>query len=317
MRADRLLSILMLLQTRGRLTAQDLAEQLEVSERTIYRDLDALGMAGIPVYAERGPGGGYSLVDGYQTRLTGLTSAEIRALFLSPSIGPTIDLGMSHALDDALLKLSASLPQEARVHIEQAQQRIYIDSPRTPHSERIDALLSCVQDAVWNDYRLSLVYQHDTMSRERKQYLVDAYGLVTKASRWYLIGASNGTIHTFSVEHILLIERTTEVFERPADFDLATYWTRYVNCMNASRNNHNYHNYHNYRNSHQSGTKKKRPPANSSTATHKKNSFCFSKKENRLLLKEKKRYKKTKKGNWPLALVCTYVFVRNNSLLCH
>src|SRR5713226_181059 len=119
MRADRLLSILMLLQTKGRMTAHDLAIQLEVSERTIYRDLDALSIAGIPVYTERGPGGGCSLVDGYQTRLTGLTEAEIRALFLFNMAGPLADLGLGKALDDALLKLEAALPAASRAKAEQ------------------------------------------------------------------------------------------------------------------------------------------------------------------------------------------------------
>ena len=114
MRADRLLSILMLLQTRGRITAHELAEQLEVSERTIYRDFEALRMAGIPLYTQQGPGGGCSLVDGYQTRLTGLTEIEIRALFLSTITAPSADLGMGRALEDALLKVSAALPESSR-----------------------------------------------------------------------------------------------------------------------------------------------------------------------------------------------------------
>ena len=110
----RLLAILLLLQTRGRMTAHELAEQLEVSERTIYRDMEALSEAGIPVYAERGPGGGCSLLDGYQTRLTGLTATEVRALFLLRMASPLADLGLNKALDDALLKLLASLPNPAQ-----------------------------------------------------------------------------------------------------------------------------------------------------------------------------------------------------------
>src|SRR5712691_11301372 len=134
MRADRLLSILLLLQTRGRMTARELAEQLEVSERTIYRDIDALGMAGIPVYTERGPGGGCSLLDGYQTRLTGLTEPEVRALFLLNMTGPLADLGLSKALDDALLKLQASLPIAQRHDAEQVRQRIHMDTSKA-HQE--------------------------------------------------------------------------------------------------------------------------------------------------------------------------------------
>lgn len=225
MRADRLLSILMLLQTRGRMTAHDLAEQLEVSERTIYRDLDALGMAGIPVYTERGPGGGYSLVDGYQTRLTGLTSAEIRALFLPTAPGPLTDLGMQRALEDALLKLSASLPIEARSHIEQTRQRFHIDPSSTSHDGNSTFLLSLVQDAIWNDHRIYLIYQQDNGQHTR--CLADPYGLVAKTGEWYLVGAYAGNICTFSIARILLIEATDQVFERPTDFNLAAYWTDY------------------------------------------------------------------------------------------
>ena len=234
MRADRLLSILMLLQTRGRMTAQDLAEQLEVSERTIYRDLDALGIAGIPIYAERGPNGGYSLVDGYQTRLTGLTSMEIRALFLSTITGPLVDLGMAHALDDALLKLSASLPEEARSSIEQMRQRVHIDPSWTPHDEWSMSILSLIQDAIWHDRRIQLLYMQDNGQQQRS--LVEPYGLVARASEWYLVGASLDTFNacntcntcsTYSIERILLVEPTEQLFVRPDDFDLTAYWTAY------------------------------------------------------------------------------------------
>ena len=231
MRADRLLSILMLLQTRGRMTAQDLAEQLEVSERTIYRDLDALGIAGIPIYAERGPNGGYSLVDGYQTRLTGLTSVELRALFLSASVGPLADLGMAHALEDALLKLSASLSDEARSSIERTRQRFHIDSSWTPRDGWSVSMLSLIQDAIWHDRRVQLVYAQDNGQQQR--FLVEPYGLVARASAWYLIGACadrHNICHScsiYSIERILLVEPTEQPFVRPNDFDLTAYWTAY------------------------------------------------------------------------------------------
>src|SRR5579864_4277793 len=128
LRADRLLSLLLLLQTRGRMTARDLAERLEVSERTIYRDLEALSTAGVPVYAERGPGGGCMLIDGYHTNLTGLTEAEVRALFAFRATGPLADLGLDKALDDAMLKLSAALPATHRSGAEQVPQRIHLDT---------------------------------------------------------------------------------------------------------------------------------------------------------------------------------------------
>lgn len=229
MRADRLLSILMLLQTRGRMTAQDLAEQLEVSERTIYRDLDALGIAGIPIYAERGPNGGYSLVDGYQTRLTGLTSVEIRALFLSTITGPLVDLGMAHALEDALLKLSASLSDEARSSIEQTRQRFHIDPSWTPHDGWSMSILSLIQDAIWHDQRIQLVYILD--NGQQQCSLVEPYGLVARAGKWYLVGASVDGLNTcriystYAIEHILRVEPTEQPFVRRDDFDLTAYWT--------------------------------------------------------------------------------------------
>ncbi len=128
MRADRLLSILLLLQARGRVTAQALAKRLEVSERTIYRDLEALGSAGIPVYAERGPGGGWTLLEDYRTNLTRLTETEARTLFMSGIAGPMADLGLGKALEDALLKLLVALPSAYRHNAEQARQRMHLDS---------------------------------------------------------------------------------------------------------------------------------------------------------------------------------------------
>ena len=225
MRADRLLSILMLLQTRGRMTARDLAEQLEVSERTIYRDLDALSIAGIPVYPERGPGGGYSLVDGYQTRLTGLTGLEIRALFLSTITGPLVDLGMARALEDALLKLSASLSEEARSSIEQARQRFHIDPSWTPHDGQSASILSIVQDAIWHNQRVYLVSSQSNGQQQR--YLLEPYGLVAREGEWYLVAAHAGRHATYALAHTLCVEATEQRFERSDDFDLTTYWTEY------------------------------------------------------------------------------------------
>src|SRR6266568_6387379 len=186
MRADRLLSILMLLQTKGRMTAHDLASQLEVSERTIYRDLDALSTAGIPVYTERGPGGGCSLVDGYQTRLTGLTEAEIRALFLFNMAAPLAELGLGKALDDALLKLEAALPADSRAKAEKVRQGFHLDTTWWYHPADTSSCLQTIQDALWQDHRLCLVYRENDGTWN--EYRLDPYGLVSKASIWYLIG---------------------------------------------------------------------------------------------------------------------------------
>lgn len=144
MRADRLLSLLMLLQIRGRMTARELAKELEVSERTIYRDIDALSIAGVPVYGEPGPEGGYALVDSYRTNLTGLTEGEVRALFMLSIPAPLADLGVSHELRAALPKLSAALPNARRRDEERVRQRFHLDSTwwrqgeeRVPHLQTI------------------------------------------------------------------------------------------------------------------------------------------------------------------------------------
>jgi predicted DNA-binding transcriptional regulator YafY len=225
MRADRLLSILLMLQTRGRLTARELAEQLEVSERTIYRDIEALGMAGIPVYAERGPGGGCMLVDGYQTRLTGLTEAEIRALFLLNMVGPLTELGLDKALDDALLKLAAALPAAQRQGAEEVRQRIHRDTSTWQHSQATVSHLQTLQEAIWQDHKLALAYYEDNGALSEQ--LVDPYGLVSAAHAWYLVGSVNGERRVFCVSHIHQITSTAEAFVRPTCFDLSLYWAEY------------------------------------------------------------------------------------------
>ena len=237
MRADRLISLLMLLQTRGRMTALALAEQLEVSERTIYRDLDALSVAGIPVYAERGPGGGISLLDGYQTRLTGLTDSEAQVLFLFSMAGPLSDLGLSKALDDALLKLSASLPAEQRSNAEQMRQRVHMDATWWYYAREATPHLLALQEAVCSDRTLLLHYQHE--SGRCSQHHVAPYGLVAKASIWFLVGATidSGDIETkqvFRVSRIQSVEVMAKQFVRPQHFDLAAYWRNYCLEVEAS-----------------------------------------------------------------------------------
>ncbi|HLG76625.1 MAG TPA: HTH domain-containing protein [Ktedonobacteraceae bacterium] len=222
MRADRLLSLLLLLQTRGRMTAQALAEYLEVSERTIYRDIEALSFAGIPLYSEHGPGGGYELLDGYQTRLNGLTIQEVRALFLLSISTPLADLGLDQTLEDAFLKLSAALPAPSREQAAQVRQRIYMDTAQPAHSGRVISHLGCIQEAIWNDCTLRLTYQ----GYYRRFF--DPYGLVSRHGTWYLVGASAGMIHVVHVAHIRAAELTERHFTRPAEFDLVTYWAKHA-----------------------------------------------------------------------------------------
>jgi predicted DNA-binding transcriptional regulator YafY len=223
MRADRLLSIMMMLQTRGHITARELAERLEVSERTIYRDLEALGMAGVPVYTERGPGGGCMLAEGYRTGLTGLTETEVRTLFMSGSPGPLADLGMGKALEAALLKLLAALPQTHRRNIERARQRIHLDAAAWSYSEETLPHLHTILEAIWQDMKLRLVYRKN--ERDISQRIIEPLGLVAKAMIWYLVAAiPGGELRTFRVSRILEAEPTGEYFQRPESFDLASYW---------------------------------------------------------------------------------------------
>ena len=232
MRADRLLSILLLLQSKGRMTAHDLALQLEVSERTIYRDLEALGIAGVPIYTERGPGGGCELVNGYQTRLTGLTEFEVRALFLAHLTAPLADLGLDQALDQAMLKLSAALPAPSRDNAELMRQRVYFDASWWYHSETATDCLQTIQEAVWQDRKLDLLYLEDDGAQS--QLLIEAYGLVAKAGIWYLVGSGTCQIRVLRasrIQHAIALE---ECFQRPTHFDLASFWSQYCTQVEAN-----------------------------------------------------------------------------------
>jgi predicted DNA-binding transcriptional regulator YafY len=225
MRADRLLSILMLLQTKGRMTARDLAEQLEVSERTIYRDLEALSMAGIPIYTERGPGGGCSLLDGYQTRLTGLTETEVRALFLLTMAAPLADLGLGKVLEEALLKLTAALPASSREQVEQVHQRFHVDTTWWYHTADAQVTLQTIQQAIWQNGKLRMVYIQD--NGNRCEQIIEPYGLVAKAGVWYLVSADRTGYNVYRVSRIQSVTTIGEHFVRDVTFDLADYWSDY------------------------------------------------------------------------------------------
>jgi predicted DNA-binding transcriptional regulator YafY len=235
MRADRLLSLLMLLQARGRMTAQRLAEELEVSQRTIYRDIDALSIAGVPVYGERGPEGGYALLDSYRTNLTGLTEDEVRALFMLSIPAPLAELGVSQELKAALLKLSAALPDVHRTDEERVRQRIHLDSAWWFQHEESVPHLQTVHQAVWQDRRLYITYRLRLGTAVEIERLVDPYGLVAKANVWYLVCARNGRIRAHRVSHLLDARMSDESFERPQDFDLAAFWKEWCTEFEEGR----------------------------------------------------------------------------------
>lgn len=222
MRADRLLSILLLLQVHRRMTARELAKRLEVSERTIHRDMEALSAAGVPVIAERGTGGGWGLLEAYQTNLTGLNESEIQALFLTRPARLLDDLGLHQASEAALIKLLAALPSLSRHNAEYVRNRIYIDATRWSNQEEAIPYLPTLQDAIWQERKLYLTYRRsDDACVER---LVDPLGLVAKGSVWYLVAAVEGEFRTYRVSRIQSARITGDACVRPANFDLAAFW---------------------------------------------------------------------------------------------
>ena len=222
MRADRLISLLMLLQTNGQMTAQELADRLEVSPRTIYRDLDALSIAGVPVYAERGPQGGCSLLESYRTNLTGFTDKEVRALFMFTVPGLLADLGADKASQAAMLKLTAVLPAPFRPAVDKVRERILLDTAVWFQPAEPTPYLSLVQEAVWTDHRLRMTYRRGDGQWVKR--LVDPYGLVAKANVWYVVAGMYHTVYTFRVSRIQDAELSDSVFERPSTFHLPDYW---------------------------------------------------------------------------------------------
>src|SRR5512134_2257225 len=226
MRADRLLSLLMLIQSRGQMTAQELADELEVSERTIYRDITALSTSGVPVYASRGPGGGVRLVEEYRTTLTGLTPDETRALFMMSIPAPLTQLGMGETFKAALLKLSASLPGTRRAEEARTRQRIHLDSSWWFQSEQQVPCLETIQQALWQDRRLRIKVRWVFFNTEFEQE-AEPYGLVAKANIWYLIYGRGGNPHVTRVSQIVEAELRPDCFARPPDFDLERFWKRW------------------------------------------------------------------------------------------
>jgi len=241
------------------MTAQQLADELEVSVRTIYRDVEELSASGIPVFADRGAHGGFQLVEGYRTRLTGLTPQEAETLFLSGYPGPAAELGLGTVLAAAQLKVLAALPPELRSRASRIRQRFHLDAPgwftepeATPHLQQI-------ADAVWSDRRLRMWYRRgaDDQVVER---LIDPLGVVLKAGVWYMVARTGDEersarpageepagrareepaarpreeLRTYRISRIVSLETATDRFQRPDDFDLAEHWERSVSAYESS-----------------------------------------------------------------------------------
>lgn len=232
MRADRLLSLMMLLQTRRQMTAEELANELEVSKRTIYRDIDALSVAGVPVYANGGPGGGYALLDSYRTTLTGLNEGEIQALFMLTIPSPISDLGVSQQLKAAVLKLTSTLASDPHQHADYLRQRLHLDAASWFQIDEPVPHLKVVQEAVWQDRQLVLSYRHRNGTVSERT--ISPYGLVAKASIWYLVAATDHGMRVYRVSRIEAVQMSQTHFARPQDFDLAKFWTGWVTGYKAS-----------------------------------------------------------------------------------
>lgn len=221
MRANRLVSLLLLLQTRGQLTAAELAERLGVSARTVHRDVEALAEAGVPVEAVRGPAGGYRLAGGYRTRLTGLNVDEAEALFVG---GPAAELGLGEELAAARLKVLAALPSELQERATRASQLFHLDTrgwfragDRVPH-------LPTLAGALWRGCRLRLRYREGPRTVQRT---VDPLGLVLKGGAWYLVASRSAGMRVYRVSRVAAARPLDEPARRPADFALADFWAEW------------------------------------------------------------------------------------------
>jgi predicted DNA-binding transcriptional regulator YafY len=219
MRATRLVSFLLVLQTRGQMTAAELGERLEVSERTVQRDALALAAAGIPIASVRGPAGGYRLERGYRTKLTGLDVSEAEALF----VGPAAELGLGRELAAARVKLLASLPAELQQRADRAARLFHLDTrgwfreeDRVPH-------LPVIAAALWRGSRLDIRYREDGRVVSRR---LDPLGLVLKAGVWYLLALRRGEERVYRVSRIAAARERPEPAGLPSEFDLASSWAR-------------------------------------------------------------------------------------------
>ncbi|MFI6349493.1 helix-turn-helix transcriptional regulator [Streptomyces sp. NPDC050560] len=234
MRASRLVSALMLLQNRGRMTAQELADELEVSVRTVYRDMEALRAAGVPLYGEPGQDGGYQLIDGYRTRLTGLTSGEAETLFLTGLSGPAADLGLGALTTAAQLKLMAALPPDFRDRAARITARFHLDAPGWYRDADETPFLIEIADAVWTDHAVRIRYERWAEPREITR-AVEPLGLVLKSGHWYLVARHEQKIRSYRVSRILGLDVLEEVFERPTGFVLAAHWQESLDDFDARR----------------------------------------------------------------------------------
>lgn len=222
MRADRLLSIILLLQTRGKMTARTLAEELEVSRRTILRDINALSYSGVPVYSEGGHGGGFSLAEEYRTTLTGLNTLEVQSLFVSSNNEALRDVGLGDAGERLLLKLLAALPNAQHSTADHIRQRLMIDPTWWWYDASLSPFWDDIQKAVYEDRLIEVEYEN--FDGKISQRLLAPYSLICKSSVWYLLAERDQELRTYRVTRIHSVRLLDQSFSRRPDFDLPTYW---------------------------------------------------------------------------------------------
>jgi predicted DNA-binding transcriptional regulator YafY len=230
MRATRLVSLLLLLQMRGQLTAQELASHFEVSVRTVHRDVESLAAAGVPVEAVRGPAGGYRLAGGYRTKLTGLTAAEAEALFVAPA--PAAELGLGGVLANARLKVLAALPSELQERASRAERYFHLDARRWFRAEDTVPHLPAIASATWNEQRLTARYRE---GRRVVRRTLDPLGLVLKAGAWYLVARRSAGMRVYRVSRFVSVRLRDDTFDRPEGFDLSAFWEEWSRTFEASR----------------------------------------------------------------------------------
>lgn len=224
MRADRLLSLVLLLQRHKHMTAKSLSKMLGVTERTIYRDIDALSLAGVPVYTRTGPDGGCFLDEQYRSHLNWFTGAEIQALLYTGSASPLSELGMEGAMDNAILKLLSLLPERKQQEAEKMRQRLYLDPSGWYESKEAHPTLPLLKEAVWRDVLIEVIYEN--WEGKAQSYSLAPYSLVYKSDRWYLVAESlsSGSMRNYRVSRLSDVHLLSTAFERDLTFDIADYW---------------------------------------------------------------------------------------------
>jgi len=224
MRADRLLSIILLLQKHHHLTAHELARQLSVTERTIYRDIDALSLSGVPIYTQSGPNGGCFLDESYRTSLNWFTGDELQTLIFASHTHPIQDLHLNKHHDNALMKLFAQLPERYQDQVQLMQQRLYFDASQWYNERTPPAQLNQLKQIVWEDQLIQVIYE--SWNNKLTQITIAPYSLVYKAGNWYTVAQNQDTqqFRTYRISRLTDIRFLNQSFQRDITFDIATYW---------------------------------------------------------------------------------------------